>query len=376
MKFYRLNQGVLLHSFEDPIGDCSILKKKLNDHQKESILAVGGQLIDIESEDEISESDPHFVFSEDLFFSKPFLESAVEHAKTATSNLRFCVDRKEYNERYVLPQPQDTEQHHVYNFHFRKGEKTEKLQEINQVVFEHAYTIPDQIVKGRRYHMHQSETFAMHITSPFHLLFANLALNLERTVRLQKKIPKWVKERFGTYGGKWFYRGLKRLNKIGKNCNIHPSAIIEGSVIGDNVTIGANSIVRLSHLSSNCYVSENVSVINSILHEGTFISNSNYINSCVCLEETFLIHGPYHLSIFGRHSACFAVINCDIRLDQKTIRIPTSTGIMDSAQEIIGIAYGHRSKTGGGNIIAAGRIVPNDLHINPPDNIILQFDKP
>ena len=200
-------------------------------------------------------------------------------------------------------------------------------------------------------------------------------MNLERTVQYQNKIPSFIKKRFKSIKGKWFYRGLKRMNRIGKNCDIHPNAIVEGSVIGDNVRIGANSIVRLSTVQDNCYISDNVSVMHSVLGEGTFIANSNYINSCLTYKDVFLIHGPYQLSIFGERSACFAVINCDIRLDQKNIKIPTTHGVMDSGQPLLGIAYGHRSKTGGGNIIAAGRIVPNDLHINPPDNIILNFDK-
>ena len=68
------------------------------------------------------------------------------------------------------------------------------------------------------------------------------------------------------------------------------------------------------------------------------------------------------------------MINCDIRLDEKTIKIPSSKGVIDSDQRILGVAYGHKSKTGGGNIIAAGRIVPNNKIIAPPDNIILKFD--
>ena len=86
-----------------------------------------------------------------------------------------------------------------------------------------------------------------------------------------------------------------------------------------------------------------------------------------------MIHGPYQLSVFGEKSSCFAVINCDIRLDQKSIKIPTSKGMIDSRQPLLGIAYGHHSKVGGGNIIAAGRIVPNGSQIAPPDNIILDF---
>jgi len=373
MNFYRVKSNATLHEFNDPIGKCPILGRDLNVIQEELITNVGGKLMDVDSEENIH--DTHcFIFSEDLYFSKQFLKKAIDAAKDSKSSLQYLFSRNTFNQRYVLPCSLDTDKHHVFNFQFRSVLEI-KPHIIEQEVFENSMRLPRQIVSGENYSMDQCATYAIHLISPFHLMFANLAMNLERTIQYQNKIPDFIKKRFNSIKGKWYFRGLKQMNRIGKNCVIHPTAIVEGSVIGDGVRIGANTIVRLSTVQNNCYISDNVSVMHSVLGEGTFIANSNYINSCLTYKDVFLIHGPYQLSIFGENSACFAVINCDIRLDQKNIKIPTSEGVMDSAQPLLGIAYGHRSKTGGGNIIAAGRIVPNDLHINPPDNIILNFDK-
>ena len=373
MNFYRVINNSKLHDFGDPIGQIPIMGKMLKEIQEDYVAEIGGRLIDISSEAIISDEN-YFVFAEVLFFTRDFLKKAIKASMHTKNSLRFCFSRNTFNERYVLPHPIDTETHHIFEFRYQCGGDIQN-QVVEQKVFENGMRLPNQIVAEGNYSMDQCETYAIHIISPFHLLFANLAMNLERTVQYQNKIPSFIKKRFKSVKGKWFYRGLKRMNRIGKNCDIHPNAIVEGSVIGDNVRIGANSIVRLSTVQDNCYISDNVSVMHSVLGEGTFIANSNYINSCLTYKDVFLIHGPYQLSIFGERSACFAVINCDIRLDQKNIKIPTTHGVMDSGQPLLGIAYGHRSKTGGGNIIAAGRIVPNDLHINPPDNIILNFDK-
>ena len=376
MKFYRIIQNELLHSFGDKIGDVPVCGKRLIDLQNEGIAAVGGLVVDVPSVDAIKDEQDYFVFDENLFFTTEFLKSAVALAGTKKANLEFCLSRNTFNERYVLPCTQDTEEYHILEMRYYRKKGETELCSIDQEIFEHTVEMPSQIIRGKIFHMDQCEVFASAIISPFHLLYVNLAVNLKRTVPFQKKVPKYLRNRFGQANGKWYYRGLKRMNKIGKNCKIHPTALIEGSILGDNVTVGANSIVRLSTLGSNCSVSDNVSVINSVLGDKTYIANSNYINSCLTFDEAFLIHGPYQISVFGENSACFAVINCDIRLDQKNIKIPTSQGVQDSKQEFLGIAYGHRSKTGGGNIIAAGRIVPNDLHITPPDSIILNFDKP
>lgn len=377
MKFYRLKNNSTLHSFGDVMGDCPILEKKLSQHQEEYVHPHGGTITDISNIADIHEKDSYFLFHEDLFFSELFLSSAIKTAQEKKRNIQFCLANNTFNERWSLPCSADQKTLHEYGFyyHHKNGEEYEKVI-LPQKIYEHIQYMPEQIIQGGAYHADQCETYATHLISPFHLMMANLAMNLARTVKFQEKIPAFIRNKFGKAKGKWFYRGLKRMNRIGKNCLIHPTAIIEGSIIGDNTIIGANSIVRLSHLEANCYVSDNVSVINSVLGQKTFIANSNYINSCLTYPEAFMIHGPYQISVMGKNAACFAVINCDIRLDQKNIKISTSNGILDSGQPFLGVAYGHRSKTGGGNIIAAGRIVPNDLHINPPDNIILNFDKP
>lgn len=371
MNFYRIKKKSVLHGFNDPILDTPIVGKRLLDIHQEYISSVGGVLIDVDSSEAVLETNC-FVFSADLFFTKKFLNQAIQLSKGTSRSLQFALPRNTFNERFVLPNDLDTDHQHVFEFFFLNDKMTE-IKEIRQKIFESAIVFPNQLVSGGKYSMDQCDCFAVHLNSPFHVLMANLAVNLSRTVSLQSRLPQTLSKMFNFSSGRWYYFGLKRMNRIGKNCVIHPSAIIEGSIIGDNVRIGANAVVRLSAVEENCYISDNVSVVLSVLGKGTHIGNSNYINSCLTYEEAFLIHGPYQLSVFGRNSACFAVINCDIRLDRGTIKIPTSKGLIDSMQPLLGIAYGHDSKTGGGNIIAAGRIVPNKTIINPPDNIILDF---
>lgn len=374
INFYRITTQIKLHSFGDLIGLVPIGKSNLKTLQEEYVKASGGNLVDIKGVDEIKESGPYFIFSENLFFTKPFLESCISLSTNQSSNLQFCLKENTFNERNILPTTLDDGENHNFDLKYIQNNTPFIHCSIPQEIFEYKTSFPSQLIKGRDYHVDQCETFACHIISPFHLLFVNLAVNLSKTIKLQKRIPKILMKWFGKPDGKWFYRGLKSMNIIGENCKIHPSAILEGVELGDNVTIGANAVIRLSMIGHDSYVAENNTVINSVLAERTCIANSNYISGCLTYPEVFLIHGPYHVSVFGENSACFAVINCDIRLDQENIKIPTSEGIIDSKQAILGVAYGHNSKTGGGNIIAAGRIVPNNINITPPDSILLNFD--
>ena len=208
------------------------------------------------------------------------------------------------------------------------------------------------------------------MASPFHLLYANLALNLGRAISIQNKIPPSLTQIFFPLNSRPYFWALRRLNKFGKRNKIHPSAILEGVELGDDVTIGANCVVRMSKLCSGTTLEDNVVINYSILGCNNFVSAGNFINLCMSYENVFLIHGPYQFSIFGKNVAVMAVINCDIRLDNQEITIPTNAGMINSRQHLLGIAYGHYAVVGAGNIIAPGRIVPNRLKLPPPDNIL------
>jgi len=370
--FYRITKAKTLFSFGDEIGEIKVGNKSLREQQDFVIATLGGRIIDVKNIDEITQTEPYFYFDENLFFTLEFLQKAIKTSADLTSSAQFCLAKNSFNERFILPHTTQEEALIKFDFFYiSKPSKTIEEVVLDQKIYVNYVELPSQIVVGRKFHMDQCDTFASHIISPFHLLQVNMAINLNRTIKLQKFIPeKWRTKP----NSKIAFRALRRLNKIGKNVSIHPTAVIEGAVIGDNSIIGAHAVIRLSQIGKNCKISENVSVMNSVLGDRTHISNSNYILNCFTYEEVFLIHGPYQFSIFGKNVACFAVINADIRLDQKTIKIPTEIGVLDSQQPLLGIAYGHRSKTGGGTIIAAGRIVPNDEIINPPDNIILKFD--
>ncbi|HFB99403.1 MAG TPA: hypothetical protein ENJ53_01230 [Phaeodactylibacter sp.] len=374
MKIYRISTGKPLFQFGDSIGNVPILGRALREWQDQIAKRYGFSIIDVLEKKRVEEEE-YLVFSENLFFTDLFFKNILKAISSTHTSLRFCLKNNDFNSRFILPFSLEATKDFFFDFKFIKKNQAVEDFFISQKVYDFEVKLPDQIVKGRSYPMNQCDCFAAHIISPFHLLQVNIAVNLNRTIRIQKgKINEYLKHWKGKIGTFFFYKTLKKLNQVGKNCFIHPSAIIEGSVIGDNVQIGANAVVRLSHVGDNVSISDNVVIANSVLGKSTYISNNNYIELCMTYEETFLIHGPYQFSIFGKNSACFAVINCDYRLDQQSIKIPTDIGIVDSRQPLLGIAYGHRSKTGGGSIIAAGRIVPNDYHINPPDSIHLKFD--
>lgn len=343
-------------------------------HYQEQVIAEAGlNLVDIDASSPITD-EYYFSFEDDLVFTVDFVKTCIQQCKNNPKSIRFFFEKNSFNERYLIPCFLEKEWSYAFYFHNKKSSEWRDVA-ITQKIFTNYIKIPKQIYPGGEYHFDQCEIWITRIASPFHLLYANLALNFGRSIKTQKSLPVWIKERFFPYGSPLFYWALRRMNKTGKGCKIHPSAVLEGVELEENVTIGANCVVRMSKIASGTTVEDNVTLNYSIIGKDNYISANNLINLCMTYENVYLIHGPYQFSIYGKNVAVMAVINCDFRLDSHTIIIQTDKGLLDSKQTLLGIAYGHDSAVGGGNIIAPGRIVPNGVKVPPPEQIIIsKFD--
>ena len=372
MIFYRLKCSKRLHQLEDEIQDLTFDQTPLNILQRKIVENLGHELRDITPrENQINEKSSYFLFDDDVFFTEGFIKAILKLSCDLEKSFKCGLDRNHFNNRFILPHRKDGK--HIFNFFYaHHGKISEQVEIVPQETYENIIKIPSQVVHGGQLHYDICDTFISRMASPFHYLQANLALLLMKGVPSRKALPEWFFSKFATGNSRAFYFLIKRMNRIGKGCKIHPTAVLEGAVLGDNVTIGAYSVIRMSAIESGTKIEDHVIVKYSLIGKDNYISHANQIIFCQTLDEVFLIHGPYQFSFFGRKSSAMAVINCDVRLDQKTISIPTDEGILDSKQPLLGVAYGHRSVIGGGNIIAAGRIIPNDFKKHSP-SITLDF---
>ena len=66
---------------------------------------------------------------------------------------------------------------------------------------------------------------------------------------------------------------LARMGTVGKNCQIHPTAVIEACHIGDNVVIGPYAVVRASVIGDGAKIEEYATV--NISAGGCGVSNQS-----------------------------------------------------------------------------------------------------
>jgi UDP-N-acetylglucosamine diphosphorylase / glucose-1-phosphate thymidylyltransferase / UDP-N-acetylgalactosamine diphosphorylase / glucosamine-1-phosphate N-acetyltransferase / galactosamine-1-phosphate N-acetyltransferase len=153
------------------------------------------------------------------------------------------------------------------------------------------------------------------------------------------------------------------LVKVGKNCSIDPTAIIQGptvignnvhigagavvvsSMIGNNVTIMQGSQVMLSVVSDRCYLPFNASLFMTTLMDNTMVAQLSCLQMCVVGRNTFIGAG----NIFT-----------DFDLMGKPIKTMWNGALHPVGMPVIGSAVGHNVKIGSGFVVYPARMIESD----------------
>ena len=156
---------------------------------------------------------------------------------------------------------------------------------------------------------------------------------------------------------KW--KVLSGLNTIGRGCDIHPTAILEGATLEDGVTVGPYARVLFSRLGRNsmvmagaqveaCTLGERAMVCQgcvlrlSVLYPGA-IAGQRVMQQCVLGRDVVTTEGSYSM---------------DLNFENE-IRVLLDGELHSSGSRFLGSAYGHGSRVGTGVWLASGRSIPN-----------------
>lgn len=156
---------------------------------------------------------------------------------------------------------------------------------------------------------------------------------------------------------------VEKGNIIGKNCRIHPTAILEGCIIGNNVEIGPFSYLRSVVVDDNVSLREKSSVKTSYLGAGSFIMGSDIVNCYIGSESSIFTPLLYNV-VFGEKSfisggsgfADFNVGGGDIVANIRGEKI--NTGL-----NFLGSCVGDNCFLGANLIFAAGQAIPDGTRI-------------
>ena len=169
---------------------------------------------------------------------------------------------------------------------------------------------------------------------------------------------------------------LAKMNRIGRKCDIHPTAVVEYSVIGDGVTIGPHARVRFARVGAGTTIMDGACVEWSSVGERCIVNQMGTVRYCVLYPEAISGHHLIQLSVLGRRAVTTYGSNCiDVNFARE-IRVPLDGELHSIGQRSLGCALGHGSRLGTGFWIASGRMVPNDCFIVlPPHEVVHTIDQ-
>jgi len=166
---------------------------------------------------------------------------------------------------------------------------------------------------------------------------------------------------------------LKMTNSFGNNCDIHPSAYIEGSHVGNNVRVGANSVIRESIIGDNCNIENNVTINFSVIGDKCYFADGSLARYSVLYPGTFLAFSPLSCSLIGRNSFMGGGVTLiDFRFDGKPVQVLKNGKVIDSKNTFLGSCLGHDVYIGAGTIISPGRTIPNGFRIFPENSRVIR----
>jgi acetyltransferase-like isoleucine patch superfamily enzyme len=373
---FIVGTGRRIAPFDDPVGDAMIDNEPLRSVQRRALESAGFQVQHVARREDIpAEHYPCVLAGDDLYFSEQALLEFVSECRRRAISGQCAISKDTAFARIATPY-QDEESNAAERFPLFYLEAPGRALIVVPIDIREQplpFYIPEHMRRGCTIALPASVRPLIQIHIAADILFANVICTHRRFAEAignpLKRAMLAMRARSSQPA-----RILACMNRVGPGCDIHPTARLEGAIIGSRVRIGANAVVRMSTIGDGCEIGDGSVVKHSVLGPGCVLFDDLTVGFAVCYENTFLIHGPYHLSLFGRSTAVFATILEDFRVDGLPIRLERYGRLVSYPFPFMGCFIGHRTRVAGGCILAPGRTIPNDLVILPsPDNVLARI---
>ncbi len=379
MNAYVLCSGSRIQPFNDPPGDALVLNRPMEQRRAEILTHYGLNVITIRSLDEITDTE-YFLLMDYVYFSphcfKLFYKAVVPNRKSKVLAMRSNAhielaspmqDLKTIPSEHPEEPPLVLFDLYYVNEHDIGRANLDKLpaQEI-PVKMRVVEVTPQFYVRVKdATRLGISKTYCIHLRHWTHIYLLNFwALTALPFEWFPRKLL-WFVWRVLTAFSLNRAKIAGRLVIKGKQCKIHPTAVVELSVLGDNVTIGPHAVVRGSYLGNGVRINEASKILGSIVGDHSDIAWNSVVSMCVLYSRTSV--GIPGLQTFVSSMTCpldvkFKGGYISVRHNGKTVRTNLTT---------LGPCFGHRVRIGAGVIINCGRQIPNDVDILPDPGAML-----
>lgn len=368
MKAYILPKEERINPLGNYARDCLIGNKPLKQLQAETLRALGLEAVFAADFAQIRDPGEYISFRDNLYVSAGLLKEFIAQSrqrKTATVcalkageiTLRTAVNVQDVMIR------QDYVEYDLHYFPEVKNRKDCQTVIIDPDEFHAAIAMPSHMCGADRYAIPMADKFVIQIDHWVNLWIANVVAALALGAHLRKSSK--IRQLFLALKAQSFnqWKILRCTNIVGNNCDIHPTAYIEGSIIGDGVSLGAGTSVRNSIIGDNVSIGNGIVIEESVVGDGCVILNGRLIFSTF-YPRTFSVAEMITASLVGQNA--FIGLNStmtDFRLDGKNVTVLKGGAMVDSGNRFLGSCLGHGVYLGSGCIVAPGRSIPCGLRL-------------
>ena len=373
MNAYIVGSNKKIEPFGDHPRDCLIGNRKLGDIQREVLQSLGLTLKTTSNAQQIEDPDEHIIFVDSLLFSKELLQEFIKQSRKlkcpticavkppdltgvcdrvlATQEVQISPDRIEYGLRYVPPLTS-------------VGEPVPVLIDVEQ----HSVKLPmpEHMLGCRDVSFLMSDRILVQIDHWVNLHNANMAMleavPARRLLNSKAKILRAVLRARSL--NKW--KVLHQINKIGKNCDIHPTAWIESSTLGNNVHVGAGSVISGSLVGDNNLIGPGVTMEASVTGDRCFIGRGTTLGCALLYPGVLGMANLIQFAVIGRDAFLGdGVTISDYRIDGRNVMVMKDGMPVDTGSRVSGACLGHGVYLAAGCVVGPGRAIPNGMHIAP-----------
>jgi carbonic anhydrase/acetyltransferase-like protein (isoleucine patch superfamily) len=166
-------------------------------------------------------------------------------------------------------------------------------------------------------------------------------------------------------------RLLRAASRIGEGCEIHPTAVIEGSILEPGVKVGPFAVVRFSRVGEGSWIQDHGKLTLSVLGARSLVSAGSTVNFCLGHEQASFSQILMQLSVLGRRAITTGGgFLMDMRFDGE-VRVMHQGRPQGVGSRFLGSAIGHDTMLGTGFWLAPGRSIPNGaVVVRDPDRVV------
>ena len=323
----------------------------------------------VNNENQIQDKNEHVVVGDNVYFTEELFIEFLTKSRQQKSNT-ICSLKKGLTTLRTMSSIQDVKYNEDfinYNLHYLSDGKFRGKDYYSLVINSDQSSdhlmVPEHICNGEKYQIPLTTKLIIQIDHWANLWVSNVltALLLPARLKLGSKSKLLLIALRARSINQW--KVLSFANKIGKGCDIHPTAYIEGSIIGNGVKIAAGAVVRESIVGNHVSIGNSVTIENSVIGGKSTILHGHVMFSCI-YPGVFSVSQMISASFVGKDSflASGSVLN-DFRLDGNNVKLIKDGIKFDSGSTFLGCCLGNNVYLGSGCIVAPGRAVSSGLHI-------------